>query len=112
VGGLALSIPLLAFAPDLAALAILGVLLFNLTMPVTLAATANLLRGRPGLAFGLTCLALEVGFWLGKLPFVEWDGAGAQWQSLGVMLLALLALYLGLRLAFARLPGRFACVRP
>jgi hypothetical protein len=36
-------------------------LLFNLTMAVTLTATAVLLPGRPGLDFGIPCLALFVG---------------------------------------------------
>jgi FSR family fosmidomycin resistance protein-like MFS transporter len=110
-GALALSIPLLAFAPGIAGLAIIGALLFNMTMPVTLAATANLLRGRPGLAFGLTCLALEVGAWPGKLHLGKWDGPGSEWLALAVMVTALVALYFGLRLAFTRLPGRFVSVR-
>jgi len=111
VGALALSIPLLIFAPHIVPLAIVGVLLFNMTMPVTLAATANLLRGRPGLAFGLTCLALEVGAWPGKLHGGGWNGANVEWLALAALLVSLAALYLGLRLAFARLPERFARVR-
>jgi hypothetical protein len=54
--------PLLALAGDSPAAGIIGLLVFNLTMPVTLAAVAAMLpRGREGFAFGLTCLALFVG---------------------------------------------------
>lgn len=62
VTGLLFSLPLLALGGDSPAAGIAGLLVFNLTMPVTLAAVAALLpRGREGFAFGLTCLALFVG---------------------------------------------------
>ena len=46
----------------------LAVLLFNMTMPVTLREAADLLPGAPGFSFGLLTLALFLGFlpaWLG-----------------------------------------------
>lgn len=61
VGGLILSAPLLAFASDYPYLAVLGALLFNFTMPVTLVALSNTIPGRPGFAFGLTTIALLIG---------------------------------------------------
>jgi FSR family fosmidomycin resistance protein-like MFS transporter len=61
VGSLAASIPLLTFGTGLPALAMLGMFLFNFTMPVTLTAISNCLPGRPGFAFGLTCLGLILG---------------------------------------------------
>ena len=64
VGALCLAAPLLVIAPTWAMAGITGILLFNMTMPVTLVATADLLPERPGFAFGLTCLALI----LGSLP--------------------------------------------
>jgi len=64
VGGLLLSTPLLVFAKEIPILAIIGIFLFNFTMPVTLVALSNLLPGRPGFAFGLTCFAL----FLGSIP--------------------------------------------
>jgi FSR family fosmidomycin resistance protein-like MFS transporter len=61
VGALLLSAPLIAAGgrslPWLAA----GMLLFQMTMPVTLAAVYNVLRGRPALSFGLACAALVAG---------------------------------------------------
>jgi FSR family fosmidomycin resistance protein-like MFS transporter len=59
--GLIVSAPLIIFFPGMPLLAIIGVCLFQFTMPVTLAATYRLLPGRPGLAFGLPCLALIIG---------------------------------------------------
>jgi hypothetical protein len=42
-------------------LSLAGLVLFNMAMPLTLCATAALLPRDPGLAFGLTTLALLVG---------------------------------------------------
>ena len=61
VGALVLSIPLLLFGTNIPFLGITGMFLFNITMPITLVALSNLLPGRPGFAFGLTCLALILG---------------------------------------------------
>lgn len=61
---LLLSIPLLMLGINSPVLGILGMFLFNFTMPITLVAISNLLPGRPGLAFGLTCGFLL----LGSLP--------------------------------------------
>ena len=61
VTALALSVPLLGLFPNSQALCLVGLVLFNIPMPVTLAAVADLLPYNPGLAFGLTTLALLVG---------------------------------------------------
>lgn len=62
VTALLVSLPLLALGGDSPVAGIAGMLAFNLTMPVTLAAVAAMLpRGREGFAFGLTCLALFIG---------------------------------------------------
>ena len=61
VGALFLSIPFIAFGSSNPYLAIMGMFLFNMTMPVTLVALSNILPGRPAFAFGLTCLALVLG---------------------------------------------------
>jgi len=58
---LLLSIPLLVFGKESYILGIAGMFLFNITMPITLTALSNALPGRPGFAFGLTCLALIIG---------------------------------------------------
>jgi FSR family fosmidomycin resistance protein-like MFS transporter len=61
VGSLLLSIPFLIFGKDVPYFAILGMFFFNITMPITLVIISNLLPGRPGFAFGITCLALIMG---------------------------------------------------
>ncbi len=60
-GALLVSVPLLAIGGANPWAGIVGILVFNMTMPVTLAATARLMPGQEGFAFGLTCLALFCG---------------------------------------------------
>jgi len=60
-GALILSLPLLAFFNSNVYLCVLGIFLFNMTMPVTLCVLAEYLEGYEGLAFGLTTLALLIG---------------------------------------------------
>lgn len=61
VGALLVSTPLLALGSSRPVLGLVGAAVFNLTMPVTLAAVAHVLRGHEAFAFGLTCLALFTG---------------------------------------------------
>ncbi len=56
--------PLIVFGAGLTPLLLVGVLLFQTTMPVTLIAVARALPQARGVAFGLPCLALV----LGSLP--------------------------------------------
>jgi FSR family fosmidomycin resistance protein-like MFS transporter len=58
---LGIAAPLLAFAPNIPLYAIIGIFLFQMTMPITLTAIANLIPGKPGFAFGLPCLAILLG---------------------------------------------------
>lgn len=60
--------PLLSVWIGSAGAAVLGMLLLQSTMPVTLKATHLVLPSRPGLAFGLPCLALLLGGLLGLAP--------------------------------------------
>lgn len=61
VGALVTSAPLLAVHHAHPALLLTGLLVFQMTMPVTLVAVGRLLPSRPGTAFGLPCAALLVG---------------------------------------------------
>ncbi len=61
VSSLLISAFLLAFGANNPVIGVIGIFLFNMTMPITLIATSNMLQGRPGLAFGLTVVALIVG---------------------------------------------------
>lgn len=64
--------PLLCFGSDNAVLSLPGIVLFNFTMPVSLGTVASLLPDTPGLAFGLTTLALL----LGSMPQLFWKPSG------------------------------------
>ena len=117
VGALLLSAPLLAFGGGTTPVVLAGLLLFQMTMPVTLAGTAQAMPGRPATAFGLTCLALVVGAWPTFFP------AGRAWYGPLVFVVltaaSALALFAGLRLLRAqgdrtvtgmRLPQRVGAV--
>jgi len=60
VSALAISLILLYFGTN-PYFAILGIMFFNFTMPITLTALANMMPCRKGLAFGLTTLFLFIG---------------------------------------------------
>jgi len=61
VGGLVVSAPLLAFFASIPVLGILGAMILNFTMPVTLMAIWNVMPRYKGLSFGLTTVALFIG---------------------------------------------------
>lgn len=61
VTSLIVSAPLLVFFPDVWYLAVLGNLIFQMTMPTTLTAFSNIFEGRSATAFGFACLALMLG---------------------------------------------------
>jgi FSR family fosmidomycin resistance protein-like MFS transporter len=74
VSGLAVSAPLLAFMAHIPAAAILGIFLFNLSMPITLVCLAGLLPGKSGFAFGLTAFALFLGTAIAFTPLRNTTG--------------------------------------
>jgi FSR family fosmidomycin resistance protein-like MFS transporter len=69
VGALVLSAPLITVLVGTPAGAVIGMLLFQMTMPVTLKAMHHVLPSRPGLAFGIPCLALIIGALPGLLGY-------------------------------------------
>jgi MFS transporter, FSR family, fosmidomycin resistance protein len=86
--------PLLAFSGGDLWLALPGLFLFQMTMPVTLVAVYRLMPRRPALAFGLPCLALIAGALPAYLPDL--------WRPRGLAVLALVTgsaavLFLALR---------------
>ncbi len=96
VGGLLLCIPFVLLGPQYAILGIFGMFLFNFTMPITLVAISNILPGRPGFSFGLTCMALLIG----AFPFLS--GFGFIFSNInliiGIILVAAVMLFVGLKL--------------
>ncbi len=61
VGALLVSAPMIAVFGHLPVILITGMFLFQMTMPVTLVAIAEILPGKPAFAFGLSCLVLVAG---------------------------------------------------
>jgi MFS transporter, FSR family, fosmidomycin resistance protein len=94
VGSLLAALPFLVCGQAFPIGAIPGVFFLNMTMPITLAAVAETLPGRPGFAFGLTTLALLVG----EIPFFLGGAIGSPVFVLLLVLLSLAGLYNGLRL--------------
>jgi len=99
--GLLISAPLLALGIKMPILAIAGVFLFNLTMPVTLVITSIILPGKSGFAFGLTTLALIIGAFptFTGLKSVLCYNNGA--MIMGTVLIMALLLWIGLKAFFS-----------
>ena len=55
------SLPLLVFGSGNMIISVIGIILFNMTMPITLRIVAQRLPKNPGLAFGLTTAELLLG---------------------------------------------------
>lgn len=85
VGGLLLSMPLLAFWTEMPVLGILGAFIFNFTMPVTLIAILNIIPEKRGLSFGLSTTALFVG----SLPVIL---GNTQWLDNSCVVFSLILL--------------------
>lgn len=92
LGSAAAALPLLLLGDRVMVVSLLGVMLFSMTMSVTLAVLVSVMPGAPGLAFGLT----TIGLFLGALPifFFRFVSMRADCILLAVLTLACLpALY-------------------
>jgi len=103
---LVLSAPLLSLLAQDAPAAVAGMLLFQMTMPVTLLAVYRALPDEPGLAFGLTTLALLVGAVPVFVLPTQWL-TGPLWL-LGLIGASVVALLVGLP-PILRSAGRAGC---
>ncbi|MBU3913101.1 MAG: hypothetical protein KKE50_03330 [Nanoarchaeota archaeon] len=90
---LIISAVLLTIFPNVWYLAIAGMFLFNIVMPITLVAVSNLFPGRPGFAFGVNCLALI----LGVFPIYFGIKLTSLWLIGAIILISTAAIYFGLR---------------
>lgn len=93
IGASVCATPLLVGSSAWPLLAIPGLFLLNVTMPVTLAACAAAVPGYPGFAFGLTCLAILGG----ALPMLLSMEVGGPWSVAAMLVAAAAALYYALR---------------
>ncbi len=95
VGSLVVSIPLLLLGGNFAVMGIIGMMLFNMIMPITLVLLSNSLPGQPGLAFGLNCIALIVG--VSPLYFsISSSITGYVYLVIPIILVSAVALYFAL----------------
>jgi len=94
IGGLLISAPMLSFFIENPVIFCFGVLFFNMTMPVTLIALANIMPNRHGLAFGLTTLSLIIG----TLPALIGFRFINEYLILGLVFLSAFVLYYALKL--------------
>ena len=91
VTSLLLALPFLLFGDKLMAVSLLGVLLFSMTMPLSLGVLTSVLPDQPGLAFGIT----TVGLFTGTLPvfFINLPGMAAHILVVTVLSLAAAACF-------------------
>ena len=95
VGGLFISAPFLAFFPSIPVLGLLGIFIFNFTMPVTLIAILSVIPKYKGLSFGLASAAL----FIGSLPIIIDKDLWLKndFMVFSLILLASIILFAGLR---------------
>lgn len=94
VWGLIISAVLLYFGSHVWVISLIGLFAFNLTMPITLTALAQLFKKYKGLAFGLTTLALVVGY---LLHYIVGDiYTGNKVLTAIIILVSAVFLYIGL----------------
>ncbi len=93
---LLVSAPLLSFFKNYPLLVIIGAFLLQMTMPITLTALSNMLKGRSATAFGLTALALVVG----AIPTYS-SGVSvylnSNWTTLAIILISAIFLLISLK---------------
>ena len=104
VGALLLSAPLIAFGGTTPWAILVGLLLFQMTMPVTLVAILQVMPSRPAFAFGLACLALIIGAVLTFFDPIKALYGPAVFIAL--IVLSATAIGVGLRAIPDRLPSR------
>ena len=95
VGALLISAPLIAFGGHPLVI-IVGLLFFQMTMPVTLVAVVKIMPRLPAFGFGLCCLALIAG----SIPtfFPETQAYYNPYAFFGLILLSATAVFVGLRM--------------
>ncbi len=89
---LIISIPLVLFFPTNPILIVIGVFLFSMTMPLPIAALSNMLPGRSAFIFGIIEFFILFQYLGGYYQFTN------QWLSLLIIVMATIALLIGLKL--------------
>jgi FSR family fosmidomycin resistance protein-like MFS transporter len=95
---LLISAPLLSFYQHSPVLAIIGVFLFQMTMPITVTALSNMLPGRSATAFGLTVLALIIGVlptYFGAKSFLD-----NEWVTFSIIIISASSLLISFKFLY------------
>lgn len=95
VGGLLISSVLLSLGMSTWFIAIIGLFAFNVTMPITLTALSNTFRRYKGFAFGLTTLAIVIGYLLNR--YLSDYYSNNKGVIIAIILLSAVSLYFGLK---------------
>lgn len=90
---LSISAIIFIFFPHVWFIALLGILLFNFSMPVTLTAVSNILPGNPAFSFGLTTLALFIGMLPTFMTKID-----SKFLICSLIIVSIISLYFGLKL--------------
>jgi hypothetical protein len=82
------SLPFLLFGNNVMIISLIGIMLFSMTMPVTLGVLVSVLPKTPNLAFGIT----TAGLFFGALPVFFFDFGGSFRSYTSIILLSVLCL--------------------
>ena len=88
------SLPFLLFGDNLMIISLIGIFLFSMTMPVTLAILVSILKKKPGIAFGLTTIGLFLGF----TPIFFYKITSTLYNCILISLLTLISLVIVLKI--------------
>ena len=85
-----LAIPFLCFGDSIMIISLIGVLMFSMTMSITLGILVSVLKKTPGLAFGIT----TIGLFLGTAPIFFVKTPNILYNSIMIAVLSILCSYL------------------
>lgn len=85
-----LAIPFLCFGDNIMIISIIGIMLFSMTMSITLALLVSVLKKAPGLAFGFT----TIGLFLGTAPIFYWKITETYINIVMISILSLLCCFI------------------
>lgn len=89
-----LSLPFLLVGDNLMIISLIGVLLFSMTMSITLGLLVSVLKETPGLAFGLT----TIGLFLGTAPIFFFEINSNILNGIIITILTILCLFVALKI--------------
>lgn len=83
------AIPFLCFGDNHMMISLIGVMMFSMTMPITLAVLVSILKNTSGLAFGLT----TIGLFLGTIPVFFIRITNQLFNNISLIILSLICIF-------------------